>query len=639
MRQLPKNARYQSLATRLSRWIVTLGTMIFIIVLGSNYYLSRSLLDDYVTDLAKNTASITVRKIEKIFDKVAASADSLASIVATTDIDDQQIHQSIKAILNTDTDIFGMAVALEPNTLIPALGDYSPYYYRQDDGLAYSDLAEISYQYKKWAWYSEPKKLGAAVWSEPYHDDGGGNVLMTTYSTPIYLGDEKKFAGIATADIQLSWLDQIVKEIKIGETGYGFIVSSQDVVIAHPDHSLNMKKLDKTRIGTERWQKYLDSKASTSGMYMNTQCLHQEGNCLIAVETLGETGWKVVIVLPEQELVSEINSLTIKVSIIAMIGLIILFLVVTISTRHLTKPLVRLTDATRKIGTGDLDSAIPEVTRNDEIGILTDDFNTMQSALKRYIVEVKESTAKQQKLESEIQIAQDIQMSMIPGAGNSSIEQQAYQLFAYLRPARTVGGDLYYYQQSDDALHFIIGDVSDKGVPAALFMAKTVTLYTRALKEKLSPGQTFSMMNDILAQNNDACMFVTALCGILDLNTGMLSMANAGHMDPVIHSGAVTREEKVDGGTALGLMEGVDYRNIDLQLSAGDSVVMYTDGISEAHNTQQQQFGDETLIALIGTVTFDDLSAAGKMIIDEVDRFASGTDQFDDITLFILRYE
>ncbi|NOR43288.1 MAG: SpoIIE family protein phosphatase, partial [Gammaproteobacteria bacterium] len=596
-----QNKRFQSLASRLSLWIISLGALIFIAVLSTNYFLSRLLLEDYIEDIAQTTASSTVRKIETIFNTVAANADSLAAVIATSNVSEKQIHQTIKAFLNTNTAIYGMTVALEPNTLISSLDDFSPYYYKNNNRIAFSDLADSKYQYKKWAWYTEPKKLNAPIWSEPYFDDGGGGVLMTTYSTPIYLSHNKSFAGIATADIRLSWLDDIVKEIKIGRSGYGFILSKDDVVIAHPDKTIDLRALNKNKVRPESWQKYIESKKQSSTVYLRAPCYQGDDFCWLAIETLGDTGWKVVIVLPEKELISDINSLTLKISVIAIIGLLILLFIITVITRHLTSPLGKLATATQNIGTGKFDIELPDAVHNDEIGVLTEDFNSMRLALKDHIAEIQKTTAIQQKLESEIQIAKDIQMSMIPGAGNVSIKSEDHQLFALLRPARSVGGDLYFYQRDGEKLHFIIGDVSDKGIPAALFMAKTITLYTRALKDKLSPGETFTMMNDMLAKNNDACMFVTALCGNINLNDGTIIMANAGHMNPIVKNKNKTDEAEVDGEIALGLMENVNYSDKRFQLDKGSSFVMYTDGISEAHNKQGEQYTDGKLIELIST--------------------------------------
>lgn len=632
----------QSLASRLSLWIISLGTLIFIAVLITNYYLSRTLLDDYVEKLVGATTASTVEKIESVFIRAEANADSLASVTAIPGIMEDEIHQAIKALLPMHTKTYGMAVALEPHTLIDSLGEFAPYYYKEGDELVYENLATDSYNYKNQSWYTEPKNLNTYQWSDPYFDEGGGNVQIITYSTPIYTQDTKTFAGIATADIKLKWLDKIVDEIKIGKSGYGYIVSKNDIVIAHPDKSLNMKNLTdivSDNIIAEDWQKYIDSKTTLFSVSLKVPCPYQEGICRVAIESLANTRWKVIVVLPEQDHVSEINSLTRQISFIAVAGIIILLVVIVFITRRITNPLANLALATKDIGAGNLDIELPEPTRHDEIGALTDDFSTMRFALKTHIKKVQTATAKQQKLESEMQIAKDIQMSMIPGSGNAYIKSDAFQLYALLRPARTVGGDLYYFQQSDEILYFILGDVSDKGVPAALFMAKTVTIYTRALRDELSPGQTLTMMNDLLADNNEACMFVTALCGCLNLKTGYMVMANAGHMNPIFQDDKNTREFEIQGATALGLMAGVNYPDIEFQFDNRTSLIMYTDGISEAHDTSNAQYTDEKLIDLISSIDTSKSEDTGNKIIKSVDDFAAGTEQFDDITLLIIRYE
>ena len=637
-----KTGTSQSLASRLSLWIVSLGIVIFITVIATNYFMSRTLLDDHVEKLASAATSSTVKKIESVFDRAETNANSLASVVAIAGTSEAEIHKAIKALLPTNARTFGMTVALEPHSLIDTLGDFSPYYYKKGDELIYRNLATDNYDYQNQSWYSEPKKINAPIWSDPYFDEGGGNVQMITYSKPIYLSGTRGFAGIATADIKLKWLDRIVDKIKVGKTGYGYIISRNDIVIAHPDKSLNLKNLADVvsdNIDPEDWQKYLDSKSSSASVSLKVPCPYQDGYCRVAIESLANTGWKVIVVLPEQDHVSDINRLTRNISYIAVTGIIILFLVIMTVTRRLTSPLAKLALATKDIGTGNLDAELPRAVRQDEIGALTDDFSSMRTALKAYIKEVQTATAKQQKLESEIQIAKDIQMSMIPGAGNAFINNEVFQLYALLRPARTVGGDLYYFQQTDGVLNFILGDVSDKGVPAALFMAKTVTLYTRALRDKLTPGQTFTMMNEILVENNDACMFVTALCGSIDLNTGEVVMSNAGHMDPIIKDPENTRQHEIKGATALGLMDAVEYPDIELQLDHNTSMIMYTDGISEAHDIDSKQYSDERLIDLITNIDTVNSEETGNKIIDSVDKFVAKAEQFDDITILIIRYE
>ena len=149
----------KSLASHLSLWILSLGAIIFISVLSANYFLSRFLLEDYVADLARTTTASTVRNIESVFHTVSTNADSLASVISHSDASEKQVHQTIKAFLNTNSHIFGMTVALEPQTMIESLNNFSPYYYRKDDGITFSDLADNNYRYQNWPWYSEPKKI------------------------------------------------------------------------------------------------------------------------------------------------------------------------------------------------------------------------------------------------------------------------------------------------------------------------------------------------------------------------------------------------------------------------------------------------------------------------------------------------
>jgi sigma-B regulation protein RsbU (phosphoserine phosphatase) len=633
--------RFRGLATRLSFGIVVFGTLLFLAVLGSNYFLSRNLLEEYVGELARTAAASTVKEIETVFSSVATSANSLAAVVTKADISEQQIQDSIRAFLKINPDIFGMTVALEPGVLHQDIGKFSPYYYRDGDGLSYANLAAEDYRYLMWDWYNLPKSTGNPVWTEPYYDQGGGNALMTTYATPLRPGAKQGFAGVTTADISLDWLQHLVENIRIGDTGFGLIVSRQDTIVAHPDASRVMKKLKSTLDSAfidNYWNTYLKSKRAHQATYFHAPCRHKSGDCWIAIKPLLDTGWKVVIVIPESELDSDIMLLTGEIALIAIAGLIILVLVIVSITRKMISPLERLARVTADIGSGNLDIKLPAPERNDEIGALTADFRNMRDSLKTHIEQLKETTAKQQKLESEIQIASDIQMSMVPGGGSILINELDYQLYSMLRSARSVGGDLYYFQQDGNKLHFIIGDVSDKGVPAALFMAKTVTLYTGALNDDLSPGDTFTHMNHALTQNNDACMFVTALCGTLNLDSGELVMANAGHMHPLLKTTSGCGELIVDGGIALGLMEDIEYPNVMHKLPPQTSLLMYTDGISEAFNPVREQYEDERLLALVTQVNELSADALAAAVLADVEKFVDSAEQSDDITLMVIHY-
>ncbi|MCB1672853.1 MAG: SpoIIE family protein phosphatase [Gammaproteobacteria bacterium] len=632
---------YISLATRISLSIVLLGTLVFIAILGTNYFLSRNLLEDYVASLAVSTADSTANEIESIFKGVAGNADSLADIVSRTNSKPEQVHQTIQSFLIANDDIFGMTVGLEPGVLFPESGEFSPYYFRGDQGLGYADLANPEYAYQSWDWYTVPRARQDAVWSEPYFDEGGGNILMITYSKPIWSVPEREFAGIATADIALDWLQEIVNGIQIGKTGFGMIISSRETIVGHPDATNNMKSLQ-SLVDTEPLaviRNNINANSSVNARYLNMPCWHTRGDCWTAIESLTSIpGWNVLIVVPEDELVSEISTLTGKIAVLALLGLAAFVIIILTVTHRFTRPLSRLATATRDIGAGKLENVLPAPERHDEIGRLTNDFQAMRDSLRDYIAQLQETTAKHQKLESEMKIASEIQMSMVPGGGTINIKRDTFQLYALLQPALSVGGDLYYVVQDGNVLYFIIGDVSGKGVPAALFMAKTTTLFTGELQNFESPGAALSNMNNALVQENNACVFVSALCGTLDIASGELRIANAGHMDPISRVSGNCSEMPVDGGPVLGVLEDAEYPTVIRKLSKGTTLIFYTDGISEAFNERHEQYGTRRLLQFASQNSKDDTECFTLDIREDIRRFVGDAAQSDDLTLMLIKY-
>ena len=217
------NNRLNSLTTRLSFWTGSLITLIFVVALAANYSLSRNLLESYAKKLAIATTKLSVQHISGVLDTVTNSADTLAASVSGSTLDAQALKHSIPPFIRSNPSVYGMTIALEPGSLDDSTEGFSPYYYRKGDALAFSDLNSDDYRYQEWQWYRETMRSGMANWSDPYLDEGGGNTYMTTYSTPIR--KNTRLIGVATADIQLSWLHEHVRNIRIGDSGYGFIVN------------------------------------------------------------------------------------------------------------------------------------------------------------------------------------------------------------------------------------------------------------------------------------------------------------------------------------------------------------------------------------------------------------------------------
>ena len=351
-------------------------------------------------------------------------------------------------------------------------------------------------------------------------------------------------------------------------------------------------------------------------------------------------GWSVGVIYPEKMLMKQLDQLEWQIGSLAVLGILMMVLTVAVINRRFSHPLVRLAGVAQSIGSGNFNTPVPAVRGLDEIGRLSSAFHSMQHELKRYVDELQENTAIRQKIESELEVARQIQRSILPAMLPPLPETPEFSLFALLRPARAVGGDLYDFFFLDE-FHwcFIIGDVSGKGVPAALFMAVTQTLQRSESEKQHSPGALISRINNLLVRNNDSMMFVTYFLGVLDIRTGEVEYTNAGHNPPYILQGCgELKLLNTRHGPALGVVENQEYGSSRITLEEGDALVLYTDGVVEAMNPEFHEFGAESLRQVLARDRGLEPRIIGGDIVAAVDRFADGAEQADDITLLVLKY-
>jgi sigma-B regulation protein RsbU (phosphoserine phosphatase) len=263
----------------------------------------------------------------------------------------------------------------------------------------------------------------------------------------------------------------------------------------------------------------------------------------------------------------------------------------------------------------------------------------MQAALQGFIEEVRRTAADQERLESELRIAREIQMSLAPRASQLTSERLRCDVFGLLEPARQVGGDLYDVLVRGREICFAIGDVSDKGIPAALFMAVTNTIFKDAARELTHPEEILARINRQLAlSEGGANMFVTLLCGVLDPGSGRLSIASGGHTPPVlVPSHGPPRLVLEDVGTVVGVDEGIEFQRVELDLAPGDGLILYTDGVTEAHDAEQQLFGEDRLLASLSGAGGSDARSLAQTVLRAVRHFSRDAPQFDDIAIVAIR--
>ena len=360
----------------------------------------------------------------------------------------------------------------------------------------------------------------------------------------------------------------------------------------------------------------------------------------------GKAFWSVGIVMPQAEitrLADDIQQLmafvlNLLVGILFVMLLIVVYAAIRMS-KGITGPILELDAGAMRIGRGDLDYRL-DVKTGDEIEELANAFNRMTGELKTYIRNLKETTAAKERFESELRMAHDIQMSFLKKIFPPFPDRNEFSLYANIEPAREVGGDLYDFSLVDDKrLIFYVGDVSDKGVPASLVMAITMTLMKRASQQPgISPAEILRQVNGTLAEDNVNAMFVTLFIGILDIGTGDLSYSNAGHNPPLIlGADGQCRYLTLPDGLVLGVMPEAEYSDGGIRLDRGDMIVTYTDGVTEAMNPERVLYSEERLQETLATLAGRNVEDTVREIFASVRLHAAGAPQSDDIAVLALR--
>ena len=249
--------------------------------------------------------------------------------------------------------------------------------------------------------------------------------------------------------------------------------------------------------------------------------------------------------------------------------------------------------------------------------------------------QLEETTTAKERIESDLRIARNIQMGMVP---HTFPERPDLDLYASMTPAKEVGGDLYGYYLTGDKLYFALGDVSGKGVPASLFMAQATRLFRTLAAQEMMPAEIATRINDALSgEDNETGMFVTMFLGLVDMNTGHLDFCNAGHNPPVLLSDGKAEFIEMEPNAPIGLWPGLDYVGEEIETIMDSPLFVYTDGLNEAENRQQEQFSDERLLEILQTTHFESSQQTIEMLREQVEAHRDGAEPNDDLTMLCVK--
>ena len=624
----------RSFPLRLSLVILGMVSILFAAAFIGNSGSSRRYVMNESIERAQSALDNTILRINNVLQSVEVTVQNLSWLVIENLDNPEKLYSITEHIVENNDFISGSAIAFEPYYYEEFGAFFSPYSYKEGDAIRSIQLGRKDYDYHYMDWYQIPKLLDSPYWSEPYYDEGGGDMIMTTYSYPIYdqLG---RMVAIFTADLSLEWFAEQVNSIKPYPNAYNIMIGRGGTFLVH-----NKKEniLTETIFATARLtddQKFIETAHKMiRGEYGMGEFERQNQDFCLFYAPVKATGWSVAVACLHSDIFASVDSVRRYSYILGIICLLLLTLICFYMIRHMTRPLTLIADSAMEIAQGNLAAELPSITTHDEMRTLHDSFADMQQSLLRYIVELKVSTANKERIESELRIARAIQLGMVPKVFPPFPEREDVDVYATISPAREVGGDLYDFFIENDKLYFIIGDVSGKGVPASLVMAVTCRLFRTVASYTDTPEGIVSALNNALSESNDSYMFCTTFVGILDMKSGELKYCNAGHNPPVLlqpDGGAVTLD--VISNIALGVWYGYEFKGESFMMERGSSLFLYTDGVTEAEDLNKSLYGEERLLNLLRQETSRSPRVITENVIDDVDLHAGTACQSDDITI------
>ena len=635
IKEVVKRVFTSSFSLRLSLYILLATTSIFLLAFIVAYRTARQQVENEIVDHAQVALDNTILQISTILHEVETTVASTSLLVEEHLSIPEEVGDIPRKLLEENQHIIGSTIAFEPNFYTDKGVYFAPYAYREGADITTKQLGSEEYPYHTMAWYAAAKSDGVARWCEPYNDRGGAEMLITTYSYPLRDATGEVYA-ILTADISIERFAEEVKAIRPYPDAYNFMISRHGAFLAHSRHEalLNETIFDNAK-------RFKEAKLTELAIRMTNLergvCLYNRDNTeyYVLYAPVQNTGWSIAVVCPYVNIFSGIYDLRNTIIAIFVLGITLIVILSYFTIRRLTHPLNRLTKSAEEIASGNFEMTTPKVNSRDEMRRLRDAFEDMRMSLITYIDELRTTTALKERMESDLRIAREIQLGMLPK--DSEITTTGIDIASRLIPAREVGGDLYNFFVRDGKLYFIVGDVSGKGVPAALLMSVICRMFRSIAQADITPAAIMSMLNNTLAEGNDSNMFCTAFIGILDIASGTMTYCNAGHNPPMIYGEShKAKMIAADSNIPLGVISNFDFSNEELHIERGAKLFVYTDGITEAMNTSNELYGDERLINILNNNTQLSSQQVAETILEDILSFSRGCIQNDDITLLCI---
>ena len=520
-------------------------------------------------------------------------------------------------------------------------------------------------------WYKKAEKEQKSVITDFYVSADGS--LVITFATPYY--DKNGFAGVAAVSKSLNSLYKYMEDNNL-DNNINFALNEKGEVMLSSENSGTFA-ISKDHIDLRNSKEISLAKEATNMALgkSNIAIINDNGKeFFLAYAPVKSIGWsfgtlikkdkvikpakkaKEIVINKSINLITNIRYHYKKHSFLFLLSLVIIILILILVSffvsKKTVKPILALTDGVKEIAKGNLDKSI-EIKTDDEIELLANSINNMTSDLKNYMENLSKVTAEKERISTELNVARNIQLGCLPSIEPDFSNRKEFDLAVSIKPAKEVGGDFYdFYMLDDNHLAVTVADVSGKGVGAALFMmtSKTVlkncaifvsSAYSRGQEPDLS--LIIEQANHQLSENNEEFMFVTVFFGVLDLITGKFSYINAGHTPPMVYhknEGGFSFIKNTEKNPVIGINQSAKFQEYNITLKTDDILFLYTDGITEAMNENEELFGEKRLKFFLDI--HPDKKTASQMLVtvtENIKKFVGNAQQSDDMTMLGLIYK
>lgn len=625
--------------------------LIYIVMIGMTWgYLAHQRRQEIESEM-KYLAGIYADK----FDRILQQAEDIADMTASTasiieDLDESELFQLLQSNVKQLPFIYGSCMAFEPNMARPDYSLYAPYVYRTDEGLKQMNITREVYDWyndPKWEWFQLPKQLGHDYWSQPYFDEGAGNVRMITYSVPFYRSG--KFAGVTTVDIHLRLLKEAVDDEILASLKFEVFTSEGIYVYSdRAERIMHKTVFDLAReYNRSDWIDFGERITSGQSGMVKIKGILSPTRYWAYYTPIQSAGWCFTCRYPEDQVMSGLR----KRKAITLIGLgtTLLFMVgcIIYMSGLITRPITQLNQKVLEVAQGNLDVQIDESSSQDEIGTLRHSFNRMTMDLRTYVAKVARLT----KLQRDLEIAKEIQQNTLP---KELPLLAGFEIHAWNEPAEETGGDTYDiigYQaaadsktiqlsaKSADQAILLLADASGHGIGPALSVTQLRAMLRMAVHMSTDISIIAKHINEQLCADLPPGQFITAWLANIDVQNNTLTYFSAGQ-GPLLHYDfAHGQVDLFDAQSCpFGFTEGFDATVSDpIRMNKGDIFAVISDGIFESTNAEGIQFGTDRVVDVLTRHANLPAQEILNALRADVDQFTQDAPADDDRTIIIIR--